>query len=131
MNILDAVAAFLVGGLSGMGIGGGTLLVIFLTLVRNVPQLQTQGTNLLFFLFSAGAALPIHLRRRKLPLREVALAAAAAVPASLGGFFLAGNLPEDTVRMLFAVLLLLSGGWTLCRTAFSAIQKKRKKQKNK
>ena len=131
MGIWDAVVSFLVGGLSGMGIGGGTLLVIFLTLVRDVPQLKTQGTNLLFFLFSAGAALPIHLRRRTLPLREVALTAAAAIPASFLGFLLAGKLPENTVRTLFAVLLLLSGGWTLCRTAFSAIQKKRKKQKNK
>lgn len=131
MGIWDAVVSFLVGGLSGMGIGGGTLLVIYLTLLRDVPQLKTQGTNLLFFLFSAGAALPIHLRRRKLPLREVALAAAAAIPASFLGWLLTGRLPEDTVRTLFACLLITSGGWTLLRPLAAAVQKKRKKQKNK
>ncbi len=131
MNVWDAVVSFFIGALSGMGIGGGTLLVIFFTLVRDVPQLATQGTNLLFFLFSAGAALPVHLRRRKLPLRQIALAAAAAVPASFLGWFLTGILPSGTVRTLFAVLLLLSGGGTLCRGALSLLQKKRKKQKNK
>ena len=58
MNIvIDILAGILIGTLTGMGIGGGGLLVIYLTAVRGMPQLSAQGCNLLFFIFAASASL--------------------------------------------------------------------------
>ena len=109
MLFLDITAAFFIGALGGMGIGGGTLLVIYLTLAHGTGQLVTQGSNLLFFLFSAAAALPIHLKKRKLPLKSLAVCALAALPTAALGSYLSGVIPEETIRTLFAFLLLFSG----------------------
>ena len=54
MNIvIDILAGILIGTLTGMGIGGGGLLVIYLTAVRGMQQLSAKACNLLFFIFAA------------------------------------------------------------------------------
>ena len=58
------VIALLAGGatgiLSAFGIGGGSLLLIYLTSFAALDQHQAQGINLLYFLPAAAAALPAH-----------------------------------------------------------------------
>ena len=50
--ILNMIVGFLVALLMGMGVGGGGLFVIFLTLCLNYGQINAQGTNLLFFIIA-------------------------------------------------------------------------------
>ena len=52
--------------LSGLGVGSGGLLVIYLTLIEGYEQIGAQGVNLLFFLFSSGSAMLYHLVHRKI-----------------------------------------------------------------
>ena len=47
--MLDFLAAFLTAALSATGVGGGGLLILYLRLVRNIPQVTSQGINLIFF----------------------------------------------------------------------------------
>jgi len=124
MLLLDIAAAFLIGALGGMGVGGGTLLVIYLTLVHGTGQLVTQGSNLLFFLFSAGAALPIHLKRRRMPLQELGVCILAALPMAVLGSYLSGVIPERIIRTLFAFLLIFSGIAVLLKPSGREIDKK-------
>lgn len=92
-----------------MGVGSAGLLVLFLTLVQEIPQLEAQGVNLLFFLFSSGAALLVHLFRTP-PLWGLLL---LLIPAGLlgawGGTALALYLPQALLRKLFAAFLVVSG----------------------
>lgn len=77
---LTAFACGLGAGIvSAWGVGGGTLLLVLLTLVLHVEQRTAQGINLLFFLPTAAAALLSHARAGRLdrptlradqPLRE-------------------------------------------------------------
>ena len=46
------VVGLLTGVLSGCGIGGGSLLLLWLTLVQDMPQFTAGGINLLYFLAS-------------------------------------------------------------------------------
>ncbi len=55
-------AGLATGILSGFGVGGGTLLLIYMTTFAGVPQNLAQGINLLYFLPTAAAALPAHLK---------------------------------------------------------------------
>ena len=56
------VVGLLTGVLSGCGIGGGSLLLLWLTLVQDMPQFTAGGINLLYFLACAPAALVSHLK---------------------------------------------------------------------
>lgn len=112
VNILIAV---LIAALSGMGVGGGGLLVIWLVLTAGMPAPTAQGINLLFFVVSASAALPVHLRRRSLPTGYLLFLTAAAVPGVFVGCRLSSLLSEAHARQCFGYFLLLTGGMQLYR----------------
>ena len=48
--ILSYIAAFLTGILAAMGVGGGMILIVYLTFFVGVPQLSAQGINLIYFI---------------------------------------------------------------------------------
>ena len=71
------------GVLSGMGIGGGTLLVIVLVELAHIEQRAAQGINLLYFLPVAAASLIAHIRSRRIRMRVFLLCAAAGTAAAV------------------------------------------------
>lgn len=109
MQILNIVAAFIIAILSGMGIGSGGLFTIWLTAVAGTPQLAAQGLNLLFFLFSGGASMTVHLSRRKIYWGAVMILTVSGVVGTLAGSFVAGLLPVNAIRTIFGATLMVSG----------------------
>ena len=112
MNVL---ASFFVALLAGLGVGGGGLLVLYLTLVRHIPQAEAQGSNLLFFLCAAGAAFLVNRKRRQFPWRTVLLLAASGVILAIPGAMLATAVKNEILRKCFGGLLVLSGIVSLFR----------------
>lgn len=103
------VVGTLLGFLSGLGVGGGSLLVVWLTAVLAADPRLAQGMNLLFFLPAALCACFFHIRRKKLPWSLVLPAAGAGCLTAALGAFLAGRMDTDLLRRLFGGLLLLTG----------------------
>ena len=63
LNYFIAIAAGRVCGvLSGFGIGGGTLLMVWMSALMSMEQRMAQGVNLLYFLPVSAGALPGHFR---------------------------------------------------------------------
>ncbi len=108
--LFDIFAGTFFAVLAGMGIGGGGLLVLYLTAVDEMPQLTAQGCNLLFFVYASAASLFVHNRRRRLNFRLIGISAVLALVGAQLGIWLAGYLPEETVRRLFGWMLILAGG---------------------
>jgi len=115
MVIIDFVAAILLGALSGMGIGGGGLLVIYLTLIRSVDQISAQGLNLFFFIFASAAALFVHMTKRKIPLGILLYCSAFGMAAAYFGAAAANAVNPVLVRKLFGGMLAIAGGIALAR----------------
>lgn len=107
--IASLLAAFLTAALAGMGVGGGGLLVLYLAFFSPFSQQEAQGINLLCFLCSAGAALFIHLKKRRLRLPVLAVLAAAALVTAVPGCLLAGRISSSLLRRLFGGLMTLCG----------------------
>ena len=111
--VVTLVAAFAAAVLSGLGVGSAGLFVLYLTLVAGYAQPEAQALNLLFFLFSAGSSLLLHIRERKIPRRLVLFLAAAAIPGALVGSYFARTLDASLVRRLFGGMLVITGLPTL------------------
>ena len=78
LTLLAAAAAGLVCGvLSGFGIGGGSLLMVWMTAVLSMEQRAAQGVNLLYFLPCAACALIFHIKNKQIVWRAVWPAALA------------------------------------------------------
>jgi uncharacterized protein len=107
-TLFVALAAFgvVVGGASGLlGVGGGTLMVPFLTLAVGMSQHAAEATSLLVVLPTAIAA-SIVLRRRGVGDLGVALRVGVLGAAGgVGGALLALALPGHTLRLVFGVFL--------------------------
>lgn len=95
--------------LSAWGVGGGTLLLLVMTLFLDVDQRTAQGINLLFFLPTAASALVCHARGGYLDKPTLKSAVPLAVAAALAGAWIATNLDVAVLRKPFGVYLLLSG----------------------
>lgn len=104
-----AIAAFVIALLSGMGVGSGGLLVIYLTLVEKVDQLTAQGINLLFFIFSAASSLLLHITRRRLYAGVILILSLCGIVGSLLGSTVAAKLPSPILSKMFGIMLTVSG----------------------
>ena len=111
--LLPALAGLATGVLSAWGVGGGTLLLLCMTLFLGVEQREAQAINLLFFLPTAAAGLFLHSRNGYLDGPAWRWSALPGAAAALAAALLAGGWDTDMLRAPFGVYLLYAGGSTL------------------
>lgn len=87
--MLPALAGFFTGILSAWGIGGGTLLLLVMSLFLGVDQITAQGINLLYFLPTAAMALVQHRKNGLLDAPVLGGAIPWGLPAAALGALLA------------------------------------------
>ena len=95
--------------ISAWGVGGGTLLLLVMTLFLGVDQRTAQGINLLFFLPTAASALVCHWQGGYLDKPTLKAAVPPAVIAALAGAWAATAIDVSLLRKPFGIYLLLSG----------------------
>ena len=108
-TLLSAAVGLATGFLSGCGVGGGSLLMLYLTLLAGMGQYQAAGINLLYFLACAPAALWSHIQNGLVEKRAALWCIAAGVPAAAAASLLAAQIDTDWLRRAFGVFLLCIG----------------------
>lgn len=110
LKFLAAIlAGLLCGVLSGFGIGGGSLLMVWLTAVLSMDQRAAQGLNLLYFLPTAVCSLFFHVKNKQIVWKAVIPAAIAGCLTAIPGALLAGSIETSLLRRLFGGFLVLVG----------------------
>lgn len=109
MFLLPLAAGLIAGLLTGAGIGGGTLLMLWLTLGAKLPQAQAQGINLLYFLCTAPPALLGHRKRGLIDGKTVKSALRFGIPAAALASLLSAIVRPGLLRQLFGILCLVLG----------------------
>ena len=108
MEILAAVLGFLGGVLAGLfGVGGGILFVPTLVLVLGLGQVHAEATSLLAILPAVVAGAWRQQRYGNVDWRAALLLGLGSIAGVAGGVELAKALPEDVLRRLFAVFMLV------------------------
>lgn len=106
MNLLVGT---LLGFLSGLGVGGGSLLILWLTLVTGMEQTGARGVNLLFFLPAAAVSCCFRQKQGALEVKKMLPAMIAGCIGALLGTRI--GLWQDTglLKKGFGILLLFTG----------------------
>lgn len=107
--MMEAVIGFLTGVLASMGLGGGFVLVVWLTLFANVQQRTAQGINVLFFLPIAFVSLIMHLKNGLVNKALVKKLALGGLSGAAVGTLVSQVIANDLLRKLFALFLLAFG----------------------
>ena len=107
--MLTVLIGSLSGIISGMGIGGGAILIPALTLIIGIDQKLAQGINLVYFLPTAIIALIIHIKNKNADLKTAIIIGACGIAGAILGSLFAMRLGGDILRRMFGIFLLLIG----------------------
>ena len=107
--IQDIIAGFVSGMLGAMGFGGGGVLILYLTLYKNVNQLTAQGINLIFFIPTAIVALIKHHKNRLIRWEKSKNYIILGIVGIIAGYIIIDMLNETIIRKIFALILIYFG----------------------
>ncbi len=108
--MITILIGFLSGIISGMGIGGGAILIPALVLTSGIEQKLAQGINLVYFLPTAIFALIVHIKNKKVEIKTAIIIAVFGAVGAIIGSLVAMKLESELLRTLFGIFLLLIGG---------------------
>ena len=107
--LIPFFAAAVTGALSSWGVGGGTLLLVVMTLFLGVGHREAQAINLLFFLPTAGISLYFHRKNGFLEKTAWKQAALPGTAAALAGALVSMAVDVSLLRKPFGIFLIYSG----------------------
>lgn len=107
--MLNIIIGFVSGIISGMGIGGGVVLIPALIFIEDLSQRTAQGINLLCFIPAAIAALIVHIKNKNIEVKTALITGATGAVGAVLGAVLAGIIGDGTLRRMFGIFLLFVG----------------------
>ncbi|HEV8053863.1 MAG: sulfite exporter TauE/SafE family protein [Actinobacteria bacterium] len=106
--VVVALLGFAGGILAGLfGVGGGVLFVPTLALGLGLTQLHAEATSLLAILPAAAAGTWRQHRYGNVRWRPAVVIGVGAIAGVQAGVWVAHALPEETLRRLFGLLMLI------------------------
>ena len=97
------------GFLSGLGVGGGSLLMLWLTLGMGMAQTEARVINLMFFIPSAAVACLFRWKQGRLKVTKILPAVVAGSMAAAVFTLLGQQLDTSLLKKLFGGLLISTG----------------------
>ncbi len=111
------------GIISGMGIGGGTILIPALIIFTSINQHEAQGINLIVFIPIALTALITHFRNKSIELRIAVPIIIGGIVGAISGSLLALSIEAGVLQKIFGAFLFAMGVYQF----FSKVKDKKQK----
>ena len=109
MNFWILAAAFLTGIFASLGLGGGMILILYMTIFAGYTQLDAQGINLIFFIPIALLSLIIHTKSKLVKWKKIIPSVICGIITAVIGCIIAKNIGNEYLTKIFAVFVLLTG----------------------
>lgn len=103
------LAGLILGILAGLGIGGGSLLILWLTLVLGFDQGTARAINLMFFICAALSVSIFRWKQGKININKNIPAVLSGCIAAALCSWLGTMIDTQLAKKLFGVLLLITG----------------------
>ena len=101
--------AFLTGIFASMGLGGGLVLIVYLTVFAGFSQLVAQGINLVFFIPIAIISLVLHTKNKLVEWKKAVPAVLWGTAAVIISAWLANRIEQSLLSKAFGIFLILMG----------------------
>lgn len=103
MEILIGIIA---GVVTSIGMGGGTILILLLTIILNVPQHTAQAVNLMFFIPTSITAIIINFKNKNIDLKLGIHIIIYGIIGSIIGAIISNKINVQNLRKYFGIFLL-------------------------
>ena len=95
-------------GIAGsMGLGAGTVLIIYLTVFENIPQTKAQGINLLFSLPVAALSIIIYKKKGLIAFDGLVRLILFGVLGAVAGYLILDHMSANLLPKIFGAVLIL------------------------
>ena len=126
-NILFAVLS---GIISGIGMGGGTVLIFLLTTFSGVSQHVAQGANLIFFIPTCIVSIFINLKNKNIDIKTAVVVIIFGIIGAVIGAKLSLIIDAKKLKKYFGIFLLLITIYEIYSLIKSNIKSKKVNNKN-
>ena len=105
--MLAIVFGIISGIVTGLGMGGGTILILLLSLFMNMEQHIAQATNLIFFIPTSLSAILINLKQKNVDKKLAITISFYGIIGAVVGAKISENISSQNLRKYFAIFILI------------------------
>lgn len=121
-SIISIIAGFLSGLIGAMGFGGGGVLIIYLVVFANTPQIVAQGINLIFFIPCAVVATVIYLIKKQIKIKMILPVITGGITGVILASYFLRFIKSAWLSNVFAVFLIIMGITSIAKVTFKKNQ---------
>lgn len=121
INVLVGVIS---GIISGMGMGGGTILILCLSLFLGKDQHIAQGANLVFFIPTSIVAIIMNIKQKLIKWKTGVIVSIFGVVGAVIGAKISVNLDTNRLKLYFGIFLLCIAVFEIYSLFFKKEKKK-------
>lgn len=107
--LISFIVSFLTGITASLGLGGGFILLVYLTAFAGVSQIEAQGINLIFFIPIAALSLYFHRKNKLLDAKSILPSIIFGVFGAVIGVICANFIGSKMLNKMFAVFIIFVG----------------------
>lgn len=104
--MLEIIFGIIAGIVTGLGMGGGTVLILLLSLFTGLEQHVAQATNLVFFIPTSIAAIIINLKQKNIDFKLAINVVIFGIIGAIIGTIISNNISSENLRKYFAIFIL-------------------------
>ena len=103
--MIEILTGFVSGIVSGTGMGGGTILILCLSIFLGIDQKIAQATNLIFFIPTSIAAIYVNIKEGNINFKIAKIVIFWGIIGAIIGALVAQKIDVNLLKKLFGVFL--------------------------
>lgn len=103
--MLEILVGIVSGIVSGTGMGGGTILILVLSLFMGIQQHVAQATNIVFFIPTSIVAIIVSVKQKMIDFRLGIIIITTGVIGAIVGSKLAQTINDHNLKKYFGIFL--------------------------
>ena len=103
--MIEILTGFISGIVSGTGMGGGTILILCLSIFLGIDQKIAQATNLIFFIPTSIVAIYINIKEKNINFKVAKVIIVFGIIGAVIGAIIAKNIDTKLLKKSFGIFL--------------------------
>ncbi len=103
----ETITGLISGTISGTGMGGGTILILVLSIFLGVEQHTAQATNLVFFVPTSISAIIVSIKSKLIEWKIGTTIAISGIVGAIIGANISATLEVNKLKRFFGIFLAL------------------------
>ncbi len=105
--MLEILIGLISGIVTGIGMGGGTILILLLSVISNYEQHIAQATYLIFFIPTAIISRIVNLKQKNINLKLAIILSTGGIIGAIIGAYIGSNIDVNKLKKFFGLFLII------------------------